>query len=221
MRKGLSRTPHAHTRGQNPSQPAMSSSGLPSWLARPANPRADRAPTPMPPTPKPPTTPAKPATKRPSRFGGQPLQPAPPLAPGRAGNPSARTERRKIQIAQQAQAWSQLVDVEALADRLVEQSADREGAAILRPLLPPMIVAMVQGATTPGPSGAADRAALAKLIGAPWASTGADRKGGGTAKTRDAGKAVGGRLTAALARKERALRAENGTDDAADGDEGP
>ena len=213
--------PRTHTRGQPPVPHPMSSSGLPSWLARPNSTRAAPPPSPMPPNPKPAQPPTKPSPKRPSRFGGQPLQPAPPLAPGRAGNPSARTERRKIQIAQQAQAWSQLVDVEALADRLVEQSADREGAAILRPLLPPMIVAMVQGATTPGPSGAADRAALAKLIGAPWASTAADRKGGGTAKTRDAGKAVGGRLTAALARKERALRAENGTDDAADGDEGP
>lgn len=138
-----------------------------------------------------------------------------PQSSRQAGNPSAKQTRRKNQIAQQAEAWSQLVDVEALADRLVDQSSDREAAALLRPLMPNMIIAMVQGATTPGPSGAADRAALAKLIGAPWASTAADRKGGQSGKTREQGKAVGGRLEAAIARRTRANGAGSDTQDEA------
>ena len=111
------------------------------------------------------------------------------------------------------------MDLEGLADRLAEQSGDQQTATILRPLLPKLLAAMVQGSLTPGPSGAADRAALAKLMGAPWAATAADRKGGQSGKTRDQGRAIGGRLEAALARKERALGAGSVTQDAAEGEE--
>ena len=106
-----------------------------------------------------------------------------------------------------------LVDVEALADLLVAQSGDQGAAQVMRPILPKMLAAMMAGALNAGPSGAADRAALAKIIGAPWSVTAADRKGGATGKTREAGKQVGGRLEAAIARRTRANGAGSDTQD--------
>lgn len=203
--------PHARTRGsQHPT--AHMTTGL-SWLDRkprgyfsPHPPQAARAKAEMPTK----RTSAPKAAQQPSRPPG----PA-PTTQHRAGNPSpSRTRARD-----EAQALHGIVDLEGLADRLAEQSGDQQTATILRPLLPKLLAAMVQGSLTPGPSGAADRAALAKLMGAPWAATAADRKGGQSGKTRDQGRAIGGRLEAALARKERALGAGSVTQDAAEGEE--
>ena len=203
--------PHARTRGsQHPT--AHMTTGL-SWLDR--KPRGYFS---TPATPPPPPKAEMPAKPHPARKAASPptRQPNPPAATQhRAGNPSAPRTRAR----DEAQALHGIVDLEGLADRLAEQSGDQQTATILRPLLPKLLAAMVQGSLTPGPSGAADRAALAKLMGAPWAATAADRKGGQSGKTRDQGRAIGGRLEAALARKERALGAGSVTQDAAEGEE--
>ena len=167
-----------------------------------------------------------PATSKPPKAGNTRARPSTPHAPTpptrhqipapqssrQAGNPSASRTRARDEAA----ALHGIVDLEALADRLTEQSADGPAAALMRPLLPRMLAAMIQGSLNPGPSGAADRAALAKIIGAPWSVTAADRKGGATGKTREAGKQVGGRLEAAIARRTRANGAGSDTQDEAE-----
>lgn len=96
------------------------------------------------------------------------------------------------------------LDLEALADRVVANAGNPTEAAMLRPILPAVLKAMVEGASRSGPGGTADRTALWKLLALPFAASEGGKKQATNGTLTD-------RLTSALARKERSLGAGSAT----------
>lgn len=150
----------------------------------------------------------------------QPPNPAPPVV---AGNQPATAKTRKTRKAEIQPKPTEKgagnpsdakiptgglgiegIDFEALADRVVANAANPAEAALLRPVLPAVLRAQVEGASRSGAGGTADRAALWKLLALPFAASEGAKKVATNGSLTD-------RLVAAQARKERRLGAETAT----------
>lgn len=116
-----------------------------------------------------------------------------------ASNPTERGGNRSAPLA--SDLTGAAGNLEALADRIVAESADQVGAALLRPHLPVILDALVRGASMPGSQGAADRSMLLRLV-RHSSSTAREQQ----AAARGLAAAVGAGVEAAMARREAARR---------------
>lgn len=117
-----------------------------------------------------------------------------------AGNPSdaQRTINRGAKPDQ--------LDVEGLADRMLAAAGNQAEAQLLRPVLPSILAALVDGARLPGAKGAADRKALFQLMALPFVAADGKKAGAMAAD-------ILGRLGQASARRERQLSGASGAAD--------
>lgn len=149
-----------------------------------------------------PQAPSKPTKPKPTKASGKaPAFQNDPSDRGRgAGNPSdaQRPSNRKLKPGE--------MDTDALADRILAAAGNQAEAALVRPVLPSILAALVEGARLPGAKGAADRKALFQLMALPFVAADGKKAGAMAAD-------ILGRLGQASARRERQLSGASGAAD--------
>jgi hypothetical protein len=184
----------------------MTSSSIPPYLladgqkrALAAAARINAAASPPPPFatshPANPTThPTNPTSAAAPPPTAKPAKAAKPTKPKGNGNHSAVANPHQAVSGDLEAAWG------AMADRIVAESRDQAAAQLVRPYLPAVLSALVDGASKAGSVGAADRAMLFRLLGHSSSTAKEQAKAGRTVHLH-----LGGRLSEAMARRASAV----------------